>query len=239
MSEVSSGVDERDRKSAAASAAASASVPVVTVAVPRRSAAAMFVKRVVQVCFQVAVVPRLISYGLTKTIWGARAFGAASESIARIPGIRGVYLRQAFYRVLLARCGQDLYVGWNSVFSMTEAVVGERVYIGRFCSIGYARIEDEVMLADGVQILSGGREHGEASDSQSTRHSADQRFEQVTIGRGAWIGAGAIVMADVGAGAIVGAGAVVTRPIPAGVVAVGVPARSRVAAGGSTSGQTD
>ncbi|MFM9065950.1 MAG: hypothetical protein ACKOUR_01280, partial [Planctomycetota bacterium] len=83
-------------------------VPVVTLSVPRRSAAGMFIKRAVQVCFLMAVVPRLISYGLAKTIWGARAFGAASESIARVPGMRGVYLRQAFYRVLLARCGQDL-----------------------------------------------------------------------------------------------------------------------------------
>lgn len=200
---------------------------VVTVALPRRSPLVLMLKRAVQMLFTMAVLPRLLAYWTGRVVWGSRAFGAASESIARLPGMRGVYLRQAFYRASLTACGQDLYVGWNSVFSMTEARVGDRVYIGRFCSIGFARLEDEVMLADGVQILSGGREHGEAADDQSTRHSAEQRYEQVTIGRGAWIGAGAIVMADVGAGAIVGAGAVVTRPVAAGVVAVGVPARAR------------
>ena len=44
---------------------------------------------------------------------------------------------------------------------------------------------------------------------------------------GAWIGAGAIIMADVGDHAIVGAGAVVNRPIPSGVVAAGVPAKPK------------
>ena len=42
---------------------------------------------------------------------------------------------------------------------------------------------------------------------------------------GAWIGSGAVVMADVGRDTIVGAGAVVTRPLPDRVVACGVPAR--------------
>jgi acetyltransferase-like isoleucine patch superfamily enzyme len=47
----------------------------------------------------------------------------------------------------------------------------------------------------------------------------------VRVGQGAWIGNGAIVMADVGRDAIVGAGAVVTTPIPDRAIAVGVPAR--------------
>lgn len=110
---------------------------------------------------------------------------------------------------------------------MTEARVGDRVYLGRHCSIGFAVIEDEAMLADGVQILSGGHEHAEAADPTQTRQATIQRYEQIRIGRGAWIGAGAIVMADVGANAVIGAGAVVTRPIPSDCVAMGVPARRR------------
>ncbi len=42
-------------------------------------------------------------------------------------------------------------------------------------------------------------------------HDQDQTYRCVCIGRGAWIGAGAIIMADVGEKAIIGAGAVVTR----------------------------
>jgi acetyltransferase-like isoleucine patch superfamily enzyme len=47
----------------------------------------------------------------------------------------------------------------------------------------------------------------------------------VRIGRGAWVGSGALVMADVGANSVIGAGAVVTSPIPESVVAAGVPAK--------------
>ena len=47
----------------------------------------------------------------------------------------------------------------------------------------------------------------------------------VTIGEGAWIGAGAIVLADVGKGTVVAAGSVVTKPLPEFVVAAGVPAK--------------
>ena len=157
---------------------------------------------------------------------GERAITSSAESIARVPGLRGVYLRQAFYRYVLASCGTDVYLGWNSVFSMKEAKVGERAYIGRFCSIGFADIGDEAMLADGVTVLSGGREHDQA-DPDSSLHDQGQTLKQVVIGKGAWIGAGAIIMADVGDHAIVGAGAVVNRPIPSGVVAAGVPAKPK------------
>jgi len=47
----------------------------------------------------------------------------------------------------------------------------------------------------------------------------------VAIGADCWIGAAAVIMADIGEGTTIGAGSVVTKPIPAGVVAVGSPAR--------------
>jgi acetyltransferase-like isoleucine patch superfamily enzyme len=184
----------------------------------------MYAKRLVQALFGIWVLPRLSTLVLLRMVTRDDAFRYSSESIARIPGLRGVYQRQAFYRRTLNRCGHDVYFGWESVFSMTEAAVGDRAYIGRFCSIGYAEIGDEVMLADHVQILSGGQEHGR-SDTNISMHDQDQTYRCVCIGQGAWIGAGAIIMADVGEKAIIGAGAVVTRAIPANCIAVGVPAR--------------
>jgi len=198
---------------------------LVRVRPARRSNRFMVAKRFIQAAFLVGSLPRLLVYQTSRLLFGPRALLSASESIARIPGMRGVYLRQAFYRRTLAGCGRDVYLGWQSVFSMREAKVGERAYIGRFCSIGFADIGEEAMLADGVQILSGGHEHSTDRTDNETIHEQCQRYQKVRIGRGAWIGARAIIMADVGPDAIVGAGAVVNRPIPAGCVAVGVPAR--------------
>lgn len=181
-------------------------------------------KRSIQRCFWLIVSPSLLRYWLARLLLGSRAFGASSEAIARIPGLWGVFSRQAFYRFTLAHCGQDVYFGWNSAFSMTEARVGDRVYIGRFCSLGFADIEREVMLADGVQILSGGREHSRV-DPGAPMQSQPQAYQRVRIGRNSWIGAGAVIMADIGENCIIGAGAVVNKPIPPFTVAVGVPAR--------------
>lgn len=179
-------------------------------------------KRSIQYLFLVACLPRLIVYFVARRLLGRRAFLHCSESISRKMGLRGVYLRQAFYRMTLSRCGDDIYFGWHSVFSMPEASIGNKVYIGRRCGIGFATIEDNVMLADNVQILSGGREHGMEGDG--AMQSQAQSFTRVRIGAGAWIGTGAIVMNDVGMNTIVGAGAVVTKPLPSDCVAVGVPA---------------
>ncbi len=196
-----------------------------TITRPAASDAPQRIKRCVQACFLLLALPRLGAYFLGRKLIGERALTSSAESIARVPGLRGVYLRQAFYRRVLSSCGTDVYLGWNSVFSMTQAKVGEKAYIGSFCSIGFADSGAEVMLADGVTVLSGGREHDQTAASSSSLHDQGQTLNRVTIGKGAWIGAGAIIMADVGAHSIVGAGSVVNRPIPAGVIAVGVPAK--------------
>ena len=161
----------------------------------------------------------------TPVLGEERAFIGASERIARIPGHLGVYTRQAFYRATLEHVGDDVYFGFMSLFSKRGARLGDRVYIGRMCTIGLADIGDDVMLADGVQVLSGRHQHGSGADDNATLRDNEQTFTRVAIGKGAWLGAGAIVMADVGEGAIVGAGAVVVKPVAAGARVGGVPAR--------------
>jgi maltose O-acetyltransferase len=54
-----------------------------------------------------------------------------------------------------------------------------------------------------------------------------RRSAGITVGAGAWIGAGATVLDGVAIGdrAIVGAGAVVRNDVPEGATAVGIPAR--------------
>jgi len=191
-----------------------------------RSRAAIAAKRTVQMAFWLIVSPRLLCYWIGSMLWGKnRAFLAASESVSRIPGMRGVYARQAFYGTLLTECGKDVYFGWQSVFSMREARVGDNAYIGRRCSVGFGSIGANVMLADGVQVLSGGHEHGIADVNGESHQAQAQVFNEVRIDEGTWVGTNAVIMADVGAGSVIGAGAVVTRAIPTGTVAAGVPAR--------------
>jgi len=169
---------------------------------------------------------RLLAYFLWRQIIDKeKAFAAASESIARIPGMRGVYQRQAFYRHTLDACGKDVYFGWQTVFSKTGSRVGDGVYLGRRCSLGLVDLGANTMLSDGVQILSGRRQHGTEGDSGVPYKEQVQTFRRVRIGSNAWIGTNAIIMADVGKSTIVGAGAVVIEPIPGSSLAAGVPAK--------------
>ena len=85
-------------------------------------------------------------------------------------------------------------------------------------------VEADVLIGEGVHIPSGGTTHGIADLTIPIREQPGER-RMVRIGKGSWIGSGAIVLADVGRDTIVGAGSVVTKPLPDRVVAAGVPAK--------------
>ena len=167
----------------------------------------------------------LLWYGLLILAMGRRrAFSTVIEEVSRFSGWGGVYVRQAFYRRVLAGIGEDVYFGFLSLVTKPGTRIGDRVYIGRFCVIGLCDIEDDVMFADGVQVLSGRHQHGRTAPEGGTLRDNEPKYDRVKIGKGAWLGAGSIVMADVGPGAVVGAGAVVSKPVSPGGRVGGVPA---------------
>jgi acetyltransferase-like isoleucine patch superfamily enzyme len=147
-----------------------------------------------------------------------------AQGYAMAPGIVGDYLRIAYYKLTLAECSLSSRISFGSFFAHPEARLGAGAYIGSYCIIGRAAIGERTQIASGVQILSGSRQHVRNEDGEIS--GAEQGiFTTVGIGAHCWIGAAAVVMADVGEGATVGAGAVITRPIPAHSVAAGNPAR--------------
>lgn len=185
----------------------------------------MVIKYLAQLICRVLVLPARMKYAVLRRVVGdEQALSTVSESLARAPGHLGVYRRQAFYRSALTCVGRDVHFGFMSLISKTQAELGDRVYLARFCTIGWAQIAEDVKIADGVQVLSGARHH----QVQPGDEPAPSRINisPIRIGRGAWIGANAVVMADVGEGAVIGAGAVVTRPVAPGATVAGVPARA-------------
>jgi acetyltransferase-like isoleucine patch superfamily enzyme len=152
------------------------------------------------------------------------AFESTCQWLSLWPGMSGVYVRRAFLELTLPHCAATAHVGFGALLSKREAELGEHVYVGPRCHLGLVTLEDEVLLGPGVQIPSGPATHGVERLDIPFREQPGV-IERVRIGRGAWIGAGAIVLADVGAQTVVGAGSVVTRPLPARVIAAGVPAK--------------
>jgi acetyltransferase-like isoleucine patch superfamily enzyme len=162
------------------------------------------------------------------------AYEFFAHAFALAPGIVGDYLRIAFYKLTLGECSLSSRVSFGSFFPHADTRLGPNVYIGSYCIIGKAVIGERTQIASGVQILSGSRQHlrNQAGEIAGADHGV---FATIMIGPDCWIGAAAIVMADVGAGSTVGAGSVVSRPIPAASVAVGSPARViRTAAAGES-----
>jgi virginiamycin A acetyltransferase len=183
------------------------------------------VKAVARLVALVAVLPVLVVYWLNALLVGRnRSLESASQLVSLFPGITGQYLRRAFLQRVLARCHHSALVEFGTLFSQAGAVLDENVYVGPRCILGLVRLERDVLLAANVQIPSGGKTHYFDDPTKPIREQGGERTV-VTVGAGAWVGTGAIVLADVGAGTVVAAGAVVTKPLPPNVIAAGVPAK--------------
>lgn len=182
-------------------------------------------KTAVRAVATLLVLPALFSYALRARLYGRdRALVASTQALGLLPGLFGQYVRRAFLARVLAHCAASAVVEWGTLFSDPDTRIDDHAYIGPNSHIGYAHIEHDVLIAPGVQIPSGGRIHGTSDPDAPLRNQPGTR-RCIRIGANSWVGAAAVIMADIGPAAIIGAGSVVTKPIPGRVVAAGVPAR--------------
>jgi virginiamycin A acetyltransferase len=173
----------------------------------------------------VVVLPCFFVYWLGSLAMGRqRAFAGWSQAFSLVPGLCGVYLRRAFYRCVFPRCDADACLSFGTVFSHPTAEVGRSVYVGLYCCLGDVTLEDDVLIGSHVSVMNGGAQHGIERLDIPVREQPG-KWPRVTIGRDAWIGDRAVVLADVGKHCVIGAGAVVCNPIPDYAIALGVPAR--------------
>jgi virginiamycin A acetyltransferase len=154
----------------------------------------------------------------------SQVFQTFAQFLAIVPGLPGDHLRVAYYFLTLRKCSLHSRVSFGSFFAQSSSTMGRDVYVGAYCVLGACSIGDRTQIASHVQLASGRYQHPRDIDGRILGAN-EREFKPVLIGQDCWIGASAIVLADVGAKTTVGAGAVVTRPMPEGVVVVGNPAR--------------
>lgn len=125
--------------------------------------------------------------------------------------------------------GNGVFVGRNTILSCKngDIEIGDGANIGFNCEVfsgSRVTIGANTLFAAYCYVIGGGHNFEDPS-----RAIAEQgrRSAGVTVGQGAWLGAGAKIMdgVTVGADAIVGAGAVVSVNVPDRAVAMGRPAR--------------
>jgi len=182
------------------------------------------VKRTAAALAWLSAAPWGLLYGLFGAVVGrADAFAWASQRAARWPGLWGAYRRRALLRLMGARVARECHIAFGTLLSKPSAEIAPGTYVGAYCCLGDVRIGAKTMIADGVHIPSGAAQHGTA---RTDVPMADQpgRYQTVTIGADCWIGAAAVILADVGDGAVVAAGAVAPPPVDPSAIAAGVPA---------------
>jgi acetyltransferase-like isoleucine patch superfamily enzyme len=108
-----------------------------------------------------------------------------------------------------------------------NASVGKRCKISSHTFICEGvTIEDNVFIGHGVMFINDSYPRAAAAGGV-LQTEADWKVEKTVIKKGASIGSGATILANlcVGENAIVGAGAVVTKDVPANTIVAGNPAR--------------
>jgi acetyltransferase-like isoleucine patch superfamily enzyme len=184
------------------------------------------IKRAVDLCCTVvvAVPAALCALESAMSETGDAVFTFWAQSFALVPGLPGVSLRRAFYKLTLDECAKSFYVGFGAIFSHRHSRIEQDAYVGPYAVIGSACLRRGCLIGTRSSIVSGTSMH--SLDAQGRWTATDvRRFVQVDIGEYAWIGEGSIVMADIGPSAMVGAGSVVSSKVPPRVVVAGNPAR--------------
>jgi virginiamycin A acetyltransferase len=182
------------------------------------------IKTVIHILAMLIVSPLIIAHFLLKGGIRKDIFLFSVQLLSLIPGKPGSYLRVAFNRIAMTHCDTECVIGFATLFSQSETEIHKGVYIGPQCNIGMCSIGKNTLVASGVHIMSGSKQHF-FDDIETPIQQQGGNYTKISIGEDCWIGNGSLVMANIGDKCIIGAGAVVTDHIPAYSIAVGNPAR--------------
>jgi len=137
-------------------------------------------------------------------------------------------LRMSGYRLLIKKMGQNVLIASRCIISRPYNIeIGDNVFLNTNCMInaeGGLKIGSDTKIGPFTTIWTSNHEF---SDITKPIRVQGNRYAPVVIGDDVWIGAQCTILAgiNIGRGAVVGAGAIVTKDIPAYAVAAGNPAK--------------
>lgn len=136
-------------------------------------------------------------------------------------------LRRCVTKSLFKRAGRNINIEKGAYFGNGSQIeIGDNSGIGVNCRVcGPVKIGDNVMMGPEVIVLTVSHKYNRLDIPM--RQQGHKEPEPVTIGDDVWIGTRAIIMPgiSVGKGAIIGASAVVTKDVPEYAIVCGNPAK--------------
>jgi acetyltransferase-like isoleucine patch superfamily enzyme len=127
------------------------------------------------------------------------------------------------------RIGTGVFIGRNSILSCKngDIDIGDGANIGFNCEIFSASrvtIGARTLVAAYCYLIGGDHDF---ADPGKPVLDQPRKSAGISVGAGAWLGAGVTVLdgVEIGSGAVVGAGAVVRESVPENATAAGIPAR--------------
>ncbi len=140
----------------------------------------------------------------------------------RWPISRGI--RQMCARLMFLQCGTSIDIGRKISFS-SKVSIGNSSSIGDYAHIhGKLQIGNNVMIAPHCAFIASDHVISDLNTPMNCQGTIDG---SITVSDGCWIGYGSTILNNVsiGEGAVVAAGAVVTKDVPPFAIVGGVPAK--------------
>lgn len=122
--------------------------------------------------------------------------------------------------------GKDCRLDKGLFIFPNRVSLGSRCYIGRFSYLdGDIVIGDNTMIASSVAVVGG--DHDFRQENVLMIDSGREHWNPTRIGRDVWIGHGSIILngVSIGDGALIAAGAVVVKDVAPYTIVAGNPAR--------------
>ena len=147
-----------------------------------------------------------------------------SQAISIIPFNFGMRIRRNFYRLTLAKCGREVAFGFGTIISYKDIVIGNRVRLGPYNTLGYIKMGNDIITAQYVHFLSGSNQHG-YKDLNIPMNIQPGKTKTIEIGNDIWIGSNVVVMDSIDNGCIIGSGSVITKKVSNYNIVAGNPAK--------------
>jgi virginiamycin A acetyltransferase len=183
------------------------------------------IKTVLNYFAMLLVLPAAVTCWVLESVFdgSVAAFTFWSHVMAQLPGAPGMFLRRAFYRLMLESCAENVTIEFGAILNR-RAELESGAYLGAYALIGWVHIGRNSLIGSRASIPSGGHQH-RFLPSGTWSPTDLSALRRVTIGANTWVGESAVVMADVGECCMVAAGSVVASAVPDGIMVAGNPAR--------------